>query len=167
MDSPEFEFVKKHKVYDYMPWETVIHGDCKINNLLFHSIEPRVTHVIDLDTSMIGHPAWDFGDMVRSIASGGEEAVSESKISIRDFKAAANGFLRGLDGITDAKAYAAAPAHMSFMLGVRFLTDHLRGDFYFKVDYPGQNLDRARTQFETTSQFVSLQADFERVLKRL
>lgn len=165
--APEVEFVRKHKIYDFMPLQSVIHGDCKINNLLFHSIDPKVLHVIDLDTVMIGHPAWDFGDMVRSIASGGEESLSAFDLSIHVFKAAANGFVRGLDGIADPKAFAAAPAHMSFMLGVRFLTDHFSGDRYFKVDYRGQNLDRARTQLETSRRFVALELDFERVLKRV
>jgi hypothetical protein len=164
--APEVEFVRKHKIFDFIPSASVIHGDCKINNLLFHSIEPRAMYVIDLDTIMVGHPAWDFGDLVRSIASGGEEALSFD-ISIQVFEAAANGFVRGLGGIADPEVFAAAPAHMSFMLGVRFLTDHFGGDRYFKVGYSGQNLDRARTQFEISRRFVALESDFERVLKRL
>ncbi len=125
--------------------DRLIHGDCKINNLLFHAHRDEVAAVIDLDTVMLGHWAWDFGDLARSAAAGVEG------FDVSRFAAVAAGFTRsgalqnGAGGdVVDALVQA--PRHVALMLGVRFLTDHLRGDRYFKVAYAGENLDRARHQ---------------------
>lgn len=124
----------------------VIHGDCKVNNLLFHPHQPTVVAVIDLDTIMLGDPAWDFGDLARSIFAGGEESASTGEFSLHRFEQLCQGFAGAFPSIDDCARYAAAPGYMSFMLGVRFLADHLRGDVYFKVASRGQNLLRARSQ---------------------
>ena len=138
-----------------------------MNNLLFHPEQPRVTHLIDLDTAMRGHPAWDFGDLVRSVASGAEEAGAAPHVSLETFERVARGFARGAGGIVDPKAFAAAPGHMSFMLGVRFLTDHCTGDRYFRVAHRGQNLERARSQLDAAWRFDALEAAFEDTLRHV
>ena len=162
--SADVDFVADRGAFRFPDSRTVIHGDCKVNNLLFHPEEPRVTHLIDLDTAMHGHPAWDFGDLVRSVASGAEEAGSAPDVSLSTFERVAFGFARGAGGIVDPEAFAAAPGHMSFMLGVRFLTDHYAGDRYFRVDYRGQNLERARSQLGAARRFDALETAFEDTL---
>ena len=165
--SRDVDFVANRDAFRFPDVGAVIHGDCKVNNLLFHPKEPRVTHLIDLDTAMRGHPAWDFGDLVRSVASGAEEAASALHVSLGTFERVARGFARGAGGIVDPKAFAAAPGHMSFMLGVRFLTDHCTGDRYFRVAYRGQNLERAHSQFDAARRFDALEAAFEDVLQHV
>ena len=162
--SAEVDFVAARDEFRFPDVRAVIHGDCKVNNLLFHPTEPRVTHLIDLDTAMHGHPAWDFGDLVRSVASGAEEAGSAPDISLTTFERVAFGFARGAGGIVDPRAFAAAPGHMSFMLGVRFLTDHYAGDRYFRVDHRGQNLERARSQLDAARRFDALEGAFQDTL---
>jgi hypothetical protein len=125
---------------------SVIHGDCKVNNLLFHPTRPAVLAIIDLDTVMIGDPAWDFGDLARSVFAGTEEGRAAAPLSLVRFEKLCDGFLSAFGPVDDAHRFAAAPAHMSFMLGVRFLTDHLRGDVYFKTSRRGANLRRAEGQ---------------------
>lgn len=126
--------------------QRLIHGDCKINNLLFHRDGPGVAAVIDLDTVMCGHWAWDFGDLVRSAAA------DQRAISLPRFAAITRGFVGSgaLDDVARGpelvEQLVHAPRYLALMLGVRFLTDHLRGDRYFKVRYRGENLARAKHQ---------------------
>lgn len=126
--------------------DRLIHGDCKIDNLLFHPHRAEVLAIIDLDTVMSGHWGWDFGDLVRSAAADGE------RVSVERFAAIARGFLRS-GALQDSGAgpeladdLVLAPRYVTLMLGVRFLTDHLRGDRYFKVSARGDNLSRAARQ---------------------
>ncbi len=139
----------------------VIHGDCKINNLLFHPTKPEVVAVIDLDTVMLGDPAWDFGDLVRSAFIGTEETAPAQTLSPRRFERLCQGFAQafGADFGTgdDVARYATAPAYMSFMLAVRFLTDHMEGDRYFKVQRRGDNLRRATSQLDLAERFHEAQ----------
>ena len=132
----------------------IIHGDCKVNNLLFHPNRDRVAAVIDLDTFMLGDPAWDFGDLVRSAFAGAEEADAAGAVSLPRFARLCRGFVAGFDAIDDVDRYATAPAYMSFMLAVRFLTDHMQGDVYFKVRRRGDNLLRARSQLDLAERFL-------------
>ena len=132
----------------------VIHGDCKINNLLFDLQGERVLSVIDLDNNMMGHWAWDFGDLVRSVS------YSRGGFDGLDYQACIEGFLAGRGNKPDqddllAEHLATAPAFLAFMLGLRFLTDHLAGDEYFAVPKHGDNLQRAIEQFELCDQFQS------------
>ncbi len=133
----------------FPPGNTLIHGDCKLNNLLFAADAPVVRAVVDLDTVMCGHWAWDFGDLARSLLGneGDREAGAET------FRAAARGYLEGAARNVSAEDLALAPHYVAFMLGVRFLTDHLEGDRYFKVTRRGDNLKRAGVQFELVRRF--------------
>ena len=129
----------------------VIHGDCKVNNLLFDLEEDQVLKVVDLDTMMWGHPAWDFGDLIRSVLTG----IPDRSIAIRRIIDVTAGFVENFEvHESTIQAFAVAPAHMSFMLGIRFLADHLRGDTYFKVSFSGENRERAAEQFDLTQWFL-------------
>ena len=122
---------------------TVIHGDCKVNNLLFAAKSDAVVAVLDLDTLMAA--AWwlDFGDLVRSAAWNDADEFEPAF-----YKALAEGFFSGRGGLEASELDAAlrAPAHLGFMLSVRFFDDHLRGNNYFRVAQPGDNLQRATAQ---------------------
>ncbi len=140
-----------------------IHGDCKVNNLLFHPHRDDVAAIIDLDTLMPGDPAWDFGDLVRS-TSAGNERVSDLSFSLPRFERLATGFCAAYGPIDDPEHFAAAPAYMSLMLAVRFLTDHLEGDHYFRVAHPGENLTRAHSQLALATLFTEHQDAMTRIL---
>lgn len=119
-----------------------IHGDCKLNNLLFDATRPEVRSVLDLDTVMIGHWAWDFGDLARSLLN-----ATRRGLQPQAFAALTRGFLASSGIRATAAELVEAPGYMTFMLGVRYLTDHFEGDTYFKVAARGDNLRRARRQF--------------------
>ena len=147
----------------------VIHGDCKVNNLLFHPTRDEVIAIIDLDTVMVGDPAWDFGDLVRSAFAGTEERESAPAVSASALAALAGGFVGGMGAVDDVPRFSCAPAYMSLMLGVRFLADHLCGDVYFKVSGRGDNLRRARGQLALAQVFLdaapTLAATLDRALR--
>ena len=134
------------------PSRGFIHGDCKINNVLFRDDKDQVKAVIDLDTVGLGHWAWDFGDLVRSVA------FSHGAAELELFEACVDGFSRGRGqfaqpvGVT-AEQMSIAPAYITFTLGLRFVIDHLRGDEYFRVSTRGENLRRAAEQFALLEQF--------------
>lgn len=153
---------------EFMPGEAkhVIHGDGKINNLIFHPLDNKVIAIIDLDTIMFGDRAWDFGDLVRSAFIGGEEATDVPAFSLPRFERLCRGFVRTFRAIDDVSRFAEAPAYMSFMLAVRFLTDHLQGDIYFKVSNRGDNLLRARSQLALTKAFRAMAPQMAATLQK-
>ncbi len=118
-----------------------IHGDCKVNNLLYYFGSDNVAAVVDLDTVMYGHWAWDFGDLVRSAA--GEAGT----FSLDRYEILLEGFLGETNVVPTVDELVLSPRYVTLMLGVRLLTDHLQGDRYFKVDAAGDNLHRAEAQF--------------------
>ena len=145
----------------------VIHGDCKVNNLLFHPRRNEVAAIIDLDTLMLGDPAWDFGDLVRSAFAGSEETEAAAEFSRARFEPLSEGFFSAFGAVDDVEHYAAAPAYMSFMLAVRFLTDHLEGDVYFKVGEHGDNLVRSRSQLDLARQFMAVEDQMASIIREL
>jgi Ser/Thr protein kinase RdoA (MazF antagonist) len=139
------------------PSRGFIHGDCKINNVLFRDDKDQALAVIDLDTVGPGHWAWDFGDLVRSVS------FSHGSVDLGLFQACVKGFScgRGMFGQPaqmTAQQMSIAPAYIGFTLGLRFLIDHLRGDEYFRVSQRGENLHRAVEQFTLLQQFNRLRA---------
>lgn len=142
-----------------------IHGDCKINNLLFHPTRDEATAIIDLDTLMPGDPAWDFGDLVRS-ASTAAETPSDLNFSLRRFERLARGFQTTYGPIENPQHFATAPTYMTLMLAIRFLIDHLEGNHYFQVTHPTQNLTRARSQLALAQLFTRNQKAMTRILER-
>ena len=147
----------------------LIHGDCKVNNLLFHPCRAEVVAVIDLDTVMVGDPAWDFGDLVRSVFAGteGDGEGAAVALSRMRFERLVRGFANAFGAVDDIDRFAMAPAYMSFMLGVRFLVDHLSGDVYFKVSVHGDNLRRARGQLDLAESFLNARPMLSGVLEEV
>lgn len=130
------------------------HNDTKINNVLLDKNTLESVAVIDLDTVMPGTILFDFGDMIRTYSSPAEEDEKDlSKVVLRIdiFKAFARGYLSELKNVLTTKEVenlVFGGKVMTFMIGLRFLTDFLEGDGYFKTSRDNQNLDRCRTQFK-------------------
>lgn len=131
----------------FPPQGDYIHGDCKLDNLLFAEQSDQVDCVLDLDTVMLGHWAWDFGDLVRSVAT------TEGELREGLVLAAARGFVSGSGRSDQVGDLVDAPGYIALMLAVRFFSDHLAGDRYFKVTVPGDNLQRARAQIALVERF--------------
>jgi Ser/Thr protein kinase RdoA (MazF antagonist) len=121
------------------------HHDTKLNNVLLDTRTMEGVCVIDLDTTMPGSVLYDFGDMVRTMSFAGEAGF---RIDL--FAALVDGYLTTARDFllpTETDLLVFAGELMTLECGMRFLTDHLEGDHYFKVDRHGQNLDRSRRQF--------------------
>jgi hypothetical protein len=133
--------------------ERVTHNDTKINNVLFDR-DHRGLCVIDLDTVMPGYVHYDFGDGIRTFTNTGEEDDEELDRITMDlalFEAFASGFLDSTRDIltrTEVETLAYAGLLFPFIMGVRFLTDYLAGDVYYKIKHKEHNLVRARAQFK-------------------
>ena len=134
--------------------ERVTHNDTKFNNVLLDDTSGEGICVIDLDTVMPGLAAYDFGDMVRTTTSSAKEDERDlSKVAMEFplFEALVRGYLESADDFLtkDEKRHLAFSGKLiTFEIGIRFLTDYLMGDTYFKIHRDGQNLDRCRTQFK-------------------
>lgn len=132
----------------------VTHNDTKLNNIMLDNVTRKGICVVDLDTVMPGLAMYDFGDSIRSGAStGAEDEKDLSKIScdMGLFDVYTKGFLAGCEGRLTSKEIELLPMGakiMTFECGMRFLTDYLQGDVYFKIHRPEHNLDRTRTQFK-------------------
>ena len=135
----------------------VTHNDTKLNNILIDRDTKEGICVIDLDTTMPGLSINDFGDSIRFGANHSKEDekdLSKVNFDIELYEAYTRGFLEGAKGgLTKAElAYLPWGAKlMTLECGIRFLTDYLDGDNYFRIHYPEQNLDRTRTQFKLVS----------------
>lgn len=131
----------------------VVHNDPKVNNIMLDKTTGEALCMIDLDTVKPGIIHFDFGDCVRSAANpAGEDARDPGTVAIDMmlFEAIAEGYLREARAFLTATEIAMLPLSVkviTFELGLRFLADYLRGDPYFKIQYPTHNLHRARVQF--------------------
>ncbi len=139
----------------------VTHNDTKLNNVLLDAVTLTPLCVVDLDTVMPGLIGNDFGDSIRfgaSTAPEDEQDLSLVSLSLPLFEAYAKGFLEACgESLTplELETLPLGAKLMTLECGLRFLTDHLNGDTYFRIHREGHNLDRCRTQF-------ALLADMER-----
>ncbi len=141
----------------------VTHNDTKINNVLMDVTTGEAVCVVDLDTVMSGSMLFDFGDAIRSgcnTADEDERDLDKVRFSLDFYRAFARGFLEQIGAAMTAKEKELLPFSariMTYECGMRFLTDHLRGDVYFHIERAGQNLDRARTQFKLVAEMERAQ----------
>lgn len=178
----EIEFVNSRK--DYCPRLVdlvkdcklpirVTHNDTKLNNVMFDAFSTKAICVIDLDTVMPGLALYDFGDSIRFGANTAEEDekdLDKVSINLNYFKAYAQGFLSEAgDSLTQCEKdnLAFSALLMTFECGMRFLTDYLNGDTYFKIDYPEHNLVRARNQFTLVADMEKHMDEMENIIKSL
>lgn len=157
--KPEIEFALRHKgicgaLLEAKLPERVTHNDTKFNNVMLDDATGEGICVIDLDTVMPGLALYDFGDMVRTTTSPvkeDERDLSKVQVQFPMFEALARGYLSSAsEFLTNAeKRFLAFSGRLiTFEIGIRFLTDFLAGDAYFKVHRDGHNLDRCRAQFK-------------------
>ena len=132
----------------------VTHNDTKLNNIMIDNKTRKGICVIDLDTVMPGLAMNDFGDSIRfgaSTATEDEQDLSKVSCDMELFALYAKGFIEGCGGKLTEKEIDLMPTGamvMTFECGMRFLTDYLQGDTYFKIHRENHNLDRCRTQFK-------------------
>ncbi len=150
----------------------VTHNDTKSNNVLLDADSRKALCVIDLDTIMPGFSVNDFGDSIRfgaSTAAEDEKDLGKVHFSLELFDAYANGFLEGCGGgLTDAEIMLLPEGSkmMTIECGMRFLTDYLSGDTYFRTAYPEHNLDRCRTQFKLVSEMENEWDNMKNIVKK-
>lgn len=136
----------------------VTHNDTKINNVLIDAATGKGICVIDLDTVMPGLSAYDFGDSIRTGANDcAEDEPDQSKVhfDLHLYEVFAKGYLSTAGAsmsMAEKKSLAWGARLMTLECGIRFLTDYLEGDHYFRIARPDHNLDRARTQFTLVRQ---------------
>lgn len=149
--------------------ERITHNDTKINNVM---LAPDGTNVvIDLDTTMPGSALYDFGDMVRtSSAAAAEDEKDLSKVYSKKeyFEALVKGYLAKAKFLNEAeKANLAFSGRLITMtIGIRFLTDYLAGDTYFRTAYEDHNLVRCRTQFKMVESMEAQAAEYEAIVRK-
>ena len=160
-----FQYIKSEPAFR----KRIMHHDCKTANILFHQQTEEVICPVDLDTTMPGYFFSDVGDIIRSmVPTQSEESINWKGINIEPgfYGAIIDGYLNGFQNqLTDLeiKHIHSAGILMIFMQGLRFLTDFLNHDIYYRVDYPNQNLDKARNQFlvlEALSNFLARQHNY-------
>lgn len=144
----------------------VTHNDTKLNNVMIDDVTGKALCVLDLDTVMPGLSVNDFGDSIRfgaSTAEEDEQDLDKVWMDLHLYEVYTKGFIEGTAGALTKEELDMLPMGailMTFECGMRFLTDYLEGDHYFKTHREGQNLDRCRTQFK-------LVADMEKKLDEM
>jgi len=150
----------------------ITHNDTKFNNVLLDEHDKGLC-VIDLDTIMPGYIHYDFGDSIRTstnTATEDEADLSRVEMDIRLFEAYTKGFLSQTQSFltqTETDNLAFAGKMMTFIIGLRFLTDYLDGDHYFKVHHKGHNLQRARTQFKLVTSMERQYDQMQKIIERM
>ncbi len=151
----------------------VVHNDAKAANVLLDAGTGEALAVVDLDTVMPGTLLHDIGDLIRSLASPSDEDERDlTRILIQPdlLDAMARGFLAACgEGLAEAERrhFIFAGLLLTYEQGIRFLTDYLAGDRYYRVARPGQNLDRARAQFRLLERLESDRSALEAMVERV
>ena len=144
--------------------DRIVHGDTKLNNVLFDERNGEAMCIVDLDTCMPGWSLYDFGDLVRFTAATcaeDEQDLAQAGTDAELYGALRDGYLIGAgDMLTPGEAalMPLAARVVTLMIGMRFLADHLNGDVYFRARRDGHNLDRARVQLAMVERMQELQA---------
>lgn len=150
--------------------ERITHNDTKMNNVIYDQVTSEGICVTDLDTVMPGLALYDFGDMVRTATcSAAEDERDLSKVAMRMdlFEALVRGYLDSAGEFltkTEREYLAFSGKLITFEIGIRFLTDYLEGDQYFKIHREGHNLDRCRTQFALVASIEQNEATMNKLV---
>ena len=151
----------------------VTHNDTKIDNILFDKESGEAICVIDLDTVMPGSMLYDFGDALRMGAStGAEDEVDLSKVQFdtEAFRAFAKGYLEEMkEDLTELEMELLpfSAKLLTYECGIRFLTDYLNGDTYFRIHRENHNLDRARNQFKLVREIIEKEEILKGIVEEL
>jgi hypothetical protein len=179
--SPEIEFINKRRLsmskvlqmgaIGALPLR-IIHNDTKFNNVLLDDHD-HAQCVIDLDTVMPGYVAYDFGDAIRTIintAPEDEPDLSLIQLNVPLFTAYVKGYLQQTkDFLTEAEVNSLVDGALllPYIQGVRFLTDYLNGDLYFKVHSPRHNLQRAQAQFQLVKKLEDAREQLDNIVLKI
>lgn len=148
----------------------VTHNDTKLNNVLISPETNKSVAIIDLDTIMVGSIVYDFGDSIRFGANHSKEDepdLTKVNFDIELFEAYTKGFLSKTANIltkTEVEHLAFGAILMTYECGMRFLTDYLEGDTYFRIHYPNQNLNRTRTQIKLVKDMQKMLPEMEKIV---
>jgi len=152
--------------------QRITHNDTKFNNVLLDENDKGLC-VIDLDTVMPGYVHYDFGDSIRTstnTAAEDEADLSKVEMDISLFEAYAKGFLdytRDTLNEVEIDHLAFAGKLFPYIIGLRFITDHVDGDNYFKIHHEGHNLQRARAQFKLLKSMERQYGEMKRIVELL
>ncbi len=178
----EIGFLKAHsQIFDRLPDGVkagelpirITHNDCKINNVMMDDATGEGICVIDLDTVMPGLSLYDFGDMVRTCtcpAAEDEQDLDKVTMQFSMFERLVRGYLSSaIDFLTreERSLLAFSGKMITLIIGMRFLTDFLAGDRYFKVKRKGHNLDRCRTQFRLVESILRQEEAMNELVERV
>jgi hypothetical protein len=147
------------------------HCDTKVNNVLFDN-DGNVLCVIDLDTVMPGFVLSDIGDFIRTGANTGaedDENLDNISVNMETFKAYARGYMETARSFLTPLETSLLPYGgrlLTYMQTVRFLTDYLNGDTYYKIHHPGHNLQRTRAQFQLLRSLEEHAAEMDDFIKQ-
>jgi Ser/Thr protein kinase RdoA (MazF antagonist) len=150
----------------------ITHNDTKFNNVLLNKAD-KAQCVIDLDTVMPGYVAYDFGDSIRTIINAAPEDepdLEKIKLNIPLFEGFTRGFLsETINALTTNEIRSLVPGVLllPYIMGLRFLTDYLDGDNYYKIHFPEHNLQRARAQFRLVEKLEAEQETLAHIIKQV
>lgn len=150
----------------------VTHNDTKLNNIMLDNTTHKAICVIDLDTVMPGLSLYDFGDSIRfgaNTAAEDEEDASKASLDLNLYELYVKGYIEGCKGSltdTELKMLPMGAKIMTLECGMRFLTDYLQGDVYFKVHKKDHNLIRCRTQFALVADMEKKWSEMEAIVEK-
>lgn len=151
----------------------ITHNDCNLNNILFNRDTHEPVAIIDLDTVMAGSPLYDYGDSMRigtNTAVDDEKDLSKVSCDLNLYEAYARGYLESCGDILTEEELKLLP-YASIIItsedGIRFLMDHINGDTYYTIYYPGQNLDRCRTQLKLVEDMEKKLPQIKEILRKI
>jgi hypothetical protein len=150
----------------------ITHNDTKFNNILLDENDKALC-VIDLDTVMPGYVHYDFGDAIRTVTNTStedEKDLTKVSMDINLFKAYADGYLsetgKTLNDV-EKEYLAFAPRLITYTIAIRFLTDYIDGDNYFKIHHEFHNLQRVRAQIKLVMSMEEQYTDMQRIIRKL
>ena len=170
--APKFSRLTEMQAKGEIPTR-ITHNDTKINNVMLDSETDAAVCVIDLDTVMPGLVLYDFGDMVRTatcVAEEDEEDLSKVEMQLPFFESLAEGYLDAAHKFlvpAEVDNLAFAGWLITVEIGMRFLTDYLDGDLYFRTEKPEHNLIRARNQFKLAQSIERHLPEMQKYIARL
>lgn len=147
------DLLEQYKIFQKKLPLRVTHSDTKINNLIFERDLSKVNALIDLDTIMPGYIFYDFGDLVRTVACTEDESSQnweQIQVDLDKYHSLITGFCKPLESSISREEKASLPfggEMMTYIMGLRFLADYLNGNVYYHINYPQQNLHRAKNQY--------------------
>lgn len=151
----------------------VCHNDCNLNNILFDNETHMPVAIIDLDTVMPSSALYDYGDSMRigtNTAKDDEKDLSKVSCDLKLYEQYARGYLEACGDVLTREELELLPYAALIITsedGIRFLMDHIDGDTYYTIYYPGQNLDRSRTQLKLVEDMEKKLPEIKRILRRI